>query len=508
MVPSGSIAGGPGTNVLSPESVMAGTYVPAANQTPQADNVSPWDSDLGRPLRNLYEQLAQQNDVSKGTPTPWNPSQMGGWHMPTGALPPVGINADPALQDPVYGSDLNRPYEDLMAELGQTGGIPAGAGIDQLPPEIMQAAAQGSNGPPGIAEINHALLQAGLPLLDSTGHLTDAIPGYGPSGSTRPMFGQDALLGMPSKADGGYGKNNSDIRQAAMSKIAGPRNISSAIATALNATMPRQQANEAIAQLIADASNEGPITGGTVYDQLIGNQVVTPPSVDQYGRNVPSKLRPDILESMQRLSGNQKREDLRGLADASLLPSGEGQYYQTNPIDPEMLANAQMLDRFAPGLRDLIRARSTRYALNPYSLNVDNTGTSTYTVKDTQTSRDPAAAAPIGAGDVNLLASPPDPIVLDYDTNGEPIYNELEYQGAPPGALVDVNFGGGGGGIGGLKSMALRRIAQPTPKAPISTGKSHIKPGGGKTYSKGAKKSYITNTKTPAYQPKRKFTKR
>lgn len=125
---SGSISGGPGTSVLTPESVMAGTYVPAANMTDQAANVSPYDSDLGRPLRELMATLATpdqqqllqilgqspavQTAAQTGPPPqpPYNPLP----GNPPMAPPVVDPNAPPD----VYGSDLGRPLAELQAQLG------------------------------------------------------------------------------------------------------------------------------------------------------------------------------------------------------------------------------------------------------------------------------------------------------------------------------------------------------------------------------------------------------
>lgn len=489
---SGSISGGPATSVLSPESVMAGTYGVALNQTDQAANVSPYDSSLGDPLRRLNAELAAQTGGPVQPTVPSSPPPN----------PPMGGFGNP----PEY-----PPGEEWKAYLNQSTPQPnAEANIQALMQPLYDkirgttsGPVNGSNftAPDGNYWHNGAWFDAQDRLV---GYSPDANtpPGaqYGPSGNTRPMLGQDALLGMPANygKDGSYGKGDSGIQQAAMSKLAAPDNTNPAVARLAQISELWNQ--------IQDASSEGPITGNTVYDQIIGNVALTPQTTDQYGRQVPSKLRPDLLETMQQLSAKQKMEDSRGI-DPTLFHPDPGTYYEGIPaeLSGEALTDAQMVNMLAPGLRDMIRNHSTLWDMNPYSRHVDNTGTSTQQLQTKQKSKNPDVANAVAAGDLNDLATVPDLITQPYDEVGQPIYSDELYQGAPPGGIVDVNLGGGGG-LGGLKSMAIRRITQPTPKAPVSTGKSHIKPGGQKTYSKGAgtKKSYITTGKTIGYTPKQK----
>jgi hypothetical protein len=121
-----------------------------------------------------------------------------------------------------------------------------------------------------------------------------------------------------------------------------------------------------------------------------------------------------------------------------------------------------------------------------------------------QKSDDDAIIAGVGAGNLNNQVTAPDVVDVQYDDFGQPIYTDENYLGAAPGNIVDDLIGGRGESRG-LKTAAIRRIAQPTAKAPLTSGKSQLKPGTGKTYTKGSdtKKSYITNTKTP-YVPKNK----
>jgi hypothetical protein len=535
---TGSISGsGPATNILSPESVFRGTYAPALNQTDQAANVSPYDSDLGRPLQNLYEQLAQANTPNPpaaGSPNPsdmlngkhrWDPSQMGGWHIPddvkANLAPGPQSTADRAATNATGGFVPYNPSEIIPGgsnNPNEQGITPAGAGINQLPPEIIAAAAQLGHGPPGINEINTVLSGAGFPTLDATGHLTGPIREpfepegtYGPHGfgSSRNLMPQDALLGMPDKfaeKAGNFAKSGDFTK---------PGNIQQGVPGQDSSQLSALTRAMQFLQDVQGASSEGPISGNTVYDQIIGNVAVTPPTTDQFGREVPSKLRPDILESMRELSGKQRMEDARGV-DPAFFEEGEGQYWQNAgpELSGDALANAQMVNILAPSLRDMIRKHSTLWDMNPYSRHVDNTGTSTQQLQSKQKTYNPDVANAVVAGNLNDMATVPD-IIQPYDETGEPTYDDLVANARANGGfgssrnlgnIVSENVGGGGGGFGpmGLKSMAIRRIAQPTAKAPVSTGKSHIKPGGQKTYSKATpKKSYVTTGKVP-YQPKNK----
>jgi hypothetical protein len=510
-VTPGSVPGDPGNptvttgGIASNPPVVTPTGIPIGTQTTGS---GPTNTNL--PPTSIYG------------PQPTTPPAGG---MP-GIIPPGGPPRNSTLQGAIttpptsiYGRNgvapdvVNPPSNGGM---GPNYGSPNSGGssnslatvISQLPPEILQAAGEHAGGPPAITDINWSLMQAGMPPLNSQGGVSTAGT-YGPSGNSR-ILPQGAVLGAPSQAPGDFTKGDPNLQQAAFSKLAGGASVSlpgqsSPILTALVNAMGGQRSQQELAQEIADANPNGTsaITGGTIYDQLVRNQVVTPPDVDQYGRNVPPELRQDLLEAMQRYSGNQKIEALKGLADPNLLPQGEGQYYEAPPpeLSGEALTDAQMVNILAPGLRDMIRAHSTLWDMNPYSRHVDNTGTSTQQLQTTQKSDDPDVANAVAAGNLNDFAAVPDLIDQEYDQTGRPLLDPSLSLGTPYGDVVDVNLGGGGGRPGGLKSMAIRRISKPEARAPITTGKSQLKPGSGKTYSKA--KSYVSNTKTP-YQPKKK----
>ena len=161
-VPSGSIAGGPGTSVLTPESVMAGTYVPAANMTDQAATVSPYDSDLGRPIRELLATLAQPDQeqllqilgqapgVQAAAGQNMNGATMGPAYG-AGAAPPPPPAVDPNAPPDVYSDSMSGPLDRLNAELGTNyGGGPGRS--RRIMPQGKMLGGQGPEPQPGTPE--------------------------------------------------------------------------------------------------------------------------------------------------------------------------------------------------------------------------------------------------------------------------------------------------------------------------------------------------------------------
>ena len=112
-------------------------------------------------------------------------------------------------------------------------------------------------------------------------------------------------------------------------------------------------------------SAEGPISGGTLYDQLIRNQVVN-----------NGTLRDDLIQSMQNQGPNsyQAFEDAYPRdASGNRGTPASGQFYQI-PVDPEERERARLIDFISGNVRNFIRGYSPYADFANYKRSVTDTG--------------------------------------------------------------------------------------------------------------------------------------
>jgi len=355
-----------------------------------------------------------------------------------------------------------------------------------------------------IAEQNHIRLQQGLPLLDSSGQPvgetpgtvdwgSDAVAGGGP-GMSRQIMPNNLINGLagfkgqlPAQDPTVPQPDPQNLRQLAGNATNVGRGISNLLnnsqsgflSTLLNAAnqvggaltgqqpaapqapgISREMANSQLAQILTGdndpltpghqgpddpISDEGSITGGTIYDQLIRNQVVN-----------NGTLRDDLIQSMQNQGPNsyQAFEDAYPRdASGNRGTPASGQFYQI-PVDPEERERARLIDFISGNVRNFIRGYSPYADFANYKRSVTDTGSQNASMTTTARSYDPRVTDANG-GNPDLFGSVPDiiPSELPDDYGGDVVPTDLADTNEEPIFSPDL-FQGGGGGSQGRRAMS------------------------------------------------------
>jgi hypothetical protein len=202
---------------------------------------------------------------------------------------------------------------------------------------------------------------------------------------------------------------------------------------------------------VAPISDAGGITGGTIYDQLIRNQVTT----DQ-------GLRGDLIGQMQREGPNSSQQyaqeyqrDINGNRDTA----PEGQFWQT-PVPDEIRERARLIDFISGEARDFIRGYNPMHNFANYKRSVVDTGSENTSMTTTSRSYDPRVTA-LNGGDPNLAPSVPDviPDTLGAFSPDEIVPTDLADYGEEQIFAPELFQGmGGGGGLNGRHAMSRQMV--------------------------------------------------
>jgi len=356
-----------------------------------------------------------------------------------------------------------------------------------------------------IADQNHIRLQQGLPLLDSTGQPvgetpgtvdwgSDAVAGGGPGASRQIMPNQlinglagfkgqlpmqdptvpqpdpQTLQQMAGNATN-VGKGISNLLSSRM--LSALVNAGNTVGGALTGQqqapaqpgISHEMANSQLAQILTGdtdlatpgrqgdfdpMSDEGPISGGTLYDQLIRNQVTT----DQ-------GLRGDLLAQMRRqgpFSSQQFSVDFPRDASGNRDTPESGAYWQT-PVPEEERERARLIDFISGDVRNFIRGYSPYADFANYKRSVTDTGSQNASMTTTARSYDPRVTDANG-GNPDLFGSVPDiiPSELPDDYGGNVVPTDLADTGEEQIFSPDLFQGMGGGGSQGRRGMSRQMV--------------------------------------------------